>query len=378
MQHKVGNMQRLANVNNIFASIIRDSDDAIISKDLHGVITSWNSGAKRIFGYTSKEAIGRDISFLIPLDRKDEEKAIINEITQGHKVRHFQTIRLRKDGTLVDVSISISPILDSNGKVIGCAKIARDITEQNKDIKVLLDASQKISLLNEDKAKRAAELAIINQQIMHNKYIQNAFMQIINITMYMAEMRDPYTSGHQQRVGNLGKAIAMELGFDEKIQTTVLIAGYLHDIGKIIIPVEILCKPTKLLAEEHSLLKCHVQAGYDLINSTSLPYKINRPILEHHERLDGSGYPNQLIGDQISIEGRILAVADTLESMSSNRPYRLAPGLEAALTEIKQGRGSIYDEKVVDACVCLICEKGYTLNGEHSKVHHFSINSDID
>jgi len=140
-----------------------------------------------------------------------------------------------------------------------------------------------------------------------------------------------------------------------------LIAGYLHDIGKIIIPAEILCKPGKLTPEEFNLIKNHVQAGYELLKNVNFSWNIARAVLEHHERLDGSGYPNHLKGDEISIQGRILAVADVVEAMSAYRPYRPALGIDLALAEIERGRGVIYDETVVDVCIKLFREDGYAL-----------------
>jgi putative nucleotidyltransferase with HDIG domain len=152
------------------------------------------------------------------------------------------------------------------------------------------------------------------------------------------------------------------MGFDALSQEGLLIAGYLHDIGKIIIPSEILCKPGKLTAEEYNLIKNHVQAGYELLKNVNFSWNIAQVVLEHHERLDGSGYPNGLKEDQISIQGRILAVADVVEAMSAYRPYRPALGIERALAEIAQGRGVIYDETVVDVCLKLFREKKYKMS----------------
>ena len=136
-----------------------------------------------------------------------------------------------------------------------------------------------------------------------------------------------------------------------------MIAGFLHDIGKVVVPVELLCKPGKITPEEYNVIKCHVLAGYDLLKDIDFPWPIVRPVLEHHERLDGSGYPNHLKADQIGLDGRILAVADVVNSITSYRPYRPAMGIENALTEIKRGRGSLYDETVVDACLQLFLKE---------------------
>ena len=138
-----------------------------------------------------------------------------------------------------------------------------------------------------------------------------------------------------------------------------MIAGYLHDIGKVIVPESILSKPGKITIEEFNLIKNHVQAGYDLLKNVNFPWDISRAVLEHHERLDGSGYPNHLKADQISLMGRIMAVAGVVEAMSAHRPYRAALGVDAALSEIVRGRGSKFDEKVVDSCMKIFKEDGY-------------------
>jgi len=162
-------------------------------------------------------------------------------------------------------------------------------------------------------------------------------------------------------VGDLAKAIAEEMGLDSTRQEGLMVAGYLHDLGKIIVPAEILCKPGKISAEEYNLIKNHVQVSYDLLKNVSFPWPVAQTVLEHHERLDGSGYPNGLKGDQISLEGRILAVSDVVDAMVSSRPYRITPGIEKALVELESGRGLIYDEKVVDICWKLFREKGYLI-----------------
>lgn len=170
----------------------------------------------------------------------------------------------------------------------------------------------------------------------------------------MLEMRDPYTAGHQRRVSKLAAAIAREMGLPEEAIKGLAIAGVVHDIGKIQVPTEILSKPGKLSKAEYQLIRSHAQAGYDIIKGIQFPWPVALMVLQHHERLDGSGYPNALKGDEILIEARILAVADVLESMMFHRPYRAALGMDAALHEIEQGKGRLYDSAGVDACVALL------------------------
>lgn len=185
--------------------------------------------------------------------------------------------------------------------------------------------------------------------------------EAINLARNIIKLRDPYTASHENHVGELAKKIAAQLGLDESYQEALLVAGYLHDIGKIVVPVSILTKPGKLSPEEYKLIQNHVQAGFDLLKDVSFPSDIARMVLEHHERLDGSGYPNQLVAEQISIGSKILAVADVFLSMAGSRPYRTGLGIEAAEAELERGRGIIYDNAVVDAFLTLIRNKSYQL-----------------
>lgn len=176
-----------------------------------------------------------------------------------------------------------------------------------------------------------------------------------------AEMRDPYTAGHERRVAELAAAIAREMGLAERTVEGLRFGAMIHDLGKIKIPAEILVKPTRLTPIEYELIKGHALAGYDILKGISFPWPVAQMVRQHHERMDGSGYPDGLKGGAIIAEARILAVADTVEAMSSHRPYRPGLGMEKALAEIERGRGAQYDARAVDACLRLFREKGYTL-----------------
>jgi len=167
------------------------------------------------------------------------------------------------------------------------------------------------------------------------------------------DARDPYTAGHQRRVAGISAAIAKQLGLDASDIEGIRLAATIHDIGKIGVPAEILTRPGQLKPEERALLKVHPRTGYDIVAGIDFPWPIAQMVLQHHERLDGSGYPNGLRGDEILLGARIIAVADTVEAMAADRPYRSARGLEVALAEIQAGRGTRYDADVVDACVYL-------------------------
>jgi len=175
----------------------------------------------------------------------------------------------------------------------------------------------------------------------------------------IAETRDPYTSGHQKNVSQIATFIAQEMKLPKDKIEGIRIASLVHDIGKISIPAEILNKPTKLSEIEFSLIKDHSQVGYDVLKSIEFPWPIVQIVLQHHERLDGSGYPNNLIGDKIILEARILGVADVVEAMSSHRPYRPALGIDAALEEITQKKGILYDPEVVSVCLKLFKKKEF-------------------
>ena len=174
-----------------------------------------------------------------------------------------------------------------------------------------------------------------------------------------AEKRDPYTAGHQQRVTRLACAMAQEMGLPEEQIEGIRVAGTLHDMGKIYVPAEILNKPGRLTEMEMGLIKTHPQVGYDILKTIEFPWPVAQIVLQHHERMDGFGYPQRLSGEEILLEPRILAVADVVEAMSSHRPYRPAHGIDKALEEISQNRDVLYDPEVVDACLKLFTEKGF-------------------
>ena len=186
-------------------------------------------------------------------------------------------------------------------------------------------------------------------------------MSTVQVVTTLGEMRDPYTAGHQRRVAEIAVAIGAELGFDARRQEGLRVAGYLHDIGKIRIPSEILSKPGKLSPAEFQLVQGHAQASHDVLMDVEFPWPVAEVALQHHERMDGSGYPQGLKGEAILLEARIMAVADVIEAMSSHRPYRAGLGIETALAEIERGRGTAYDPVVVDACMTLLRERNFTI-----------------
>lgn len=183
--------------------------------------------------------------------------------------------------------------------------------------------------------------------------LQKTMEGIIHAMSLAIETRDPYTAGHQKRVADLACAVAKEMGLSEWQIEGIRITGLLHDVGKLVVPAEILSKPGPINQYEFSIIKTHSEVGYEILKGIDFPWPVTQVILQHHERLDGSGYPNGLPGKDIIIEAKILSVADVVEAMSSHRPYRPALGLDVALQEISKQRGILYDADVVDACLRL-------------------------
>jgi HD-GYP domain-containing protein (c-di-GMP phosphodiesterase class II) len=220
--------------------------------------------------------------------------------------------------------------------------------------------------------QRTAELQLNNEQLRreveHRRHVQQELQKsldylkkiiggtVMAIAMTV-EKRDPYTSGHQQRVAELARAIGREMGLSQDQLEGLTIASAIHDIGKISLPAEILTKPAQLNSLEMGLIQAHSQAGYDILKNVDFPWPVAQIVLQHHERLNGTGYPKGLSGEGILKEARIVGVADVVETMSSHRPYRPSVGLGKALEEITAKKGILYDPDVVDACLSLMGEK---------------------
>ncbi len=216
---------------------------------------------------------------------------------------------------------------------------------------VLLKAKQELKKFNSQLEEKVREKTGSLQSILNG---------IVSALAMVVEMRDPYTAGHQLRVSRLACAIAQEIGLSEEQIRGIQVMGCLHDIGKIIVPAEILSKPSKLTDYEFNMIKAHPEAGYNILKGIIFPWPVATAVLQHHERINGSGYPSGCSGDEIIIEAKIIAVSDVIESMASHRPYRPALGIEAALEEIQKNEGIIYDFEVAEVCLDLFREKGFT------------------
>ncbi len=250
----------------------------------------------------------------------------------------------RRDGSNFWTSMHVQYLKDDAGNIIGTEGLIRDITERRK-------MEQEIEHQHES-------------LVASNEVLKKRLEQSINAISMIGELRDVYTAGHQKRVRQLACEIGRRFGLSEEAITNLSYGALIHDIGKIKIASDILNKPGKITSLEYQILQTHAEYSYSIVREMDLPSEILTMIHQHHERLDGSGYPNKLVGEQIILESRILAVADVVEAMTSHRPYRPALGIEAALVEIESGRGTKFDPAVVDLCISLFREEGFVFATE--------------
>jgi PAS domain S-box-containing protein len=285
-------------------------------------------------GLTLEQSYGH--GWNIPFHPDDQQRAMSawENATKNNGIYSLECRLRRADGVYHWWLVRGVPLLDETGEIIKWFGTCTDIDGIKNAEKQLQDTL--------DNLKRAV----------------NTTIQVISSTV---EARDPYTSGHQIRSADLARAIAMEMGLPQDKIDAIRMAGSIHDIGKISIPAEILSKPTKLSEIEFSLIKEHARKGYEMLKDVESPWPLAEIVYQHHERMDGSGYPRNLKGDDILMEARILTVADVVEAMASHRPYRAGLGIETALNEIAINKGILYDNGVADACLRLFREKGFKL-----------------
>jgi PAS domain S-box-containing protein/putative nucleotidyltransferase with HDIG domain len=309
--------------------------DIIFVLDMNLNYTYISPSVKILRGYGPEELLRRPaLETLMPASA-DIARRIVSEIMELEKSecrdvpisRALQLEMRKKDGNTVWTEVKFSFFRDENQRLAGLLGVTRDITERKQEF---------------ERMKKA--LAATVQSI-----------------AVIVETKDPYTAGHQRRVAGLARAIAAEMNLPADQVDGIRTAAAIHDIGKISVPAEILSKPTKLTAIEFSLIKTHSQCGYEILKDIEFPWPVARMVLEHHERMDGSGYPHGLRGDHVLMDSRILAVADVVEAMASYRPYRPSLGIDAALNEISMNKGRLYDTDVAEACLRLFHEQGYQI-----------------
>jgi response regulator RpfG family c-di-GMP phosphodiesterase len=265
---------------------------------------------------------------------------------------------LKFDAALCNIPVIMLSGLDEIDHVVQCIEMGAEDYLQKPFDTVLLKA--RIGACLERKRLRDIEQAYLEQ--LRFERIKKALGETVQAMAMALETRDPYTAGHQRRVSDLGRAIAMEMSLSSDTMECIHIAGIVHDLGKIAVPAEILSKPTRLTEIEIFLLQTHARAGYDILKKIEFPWPIAQIVLQHHERLDGSGYPERISGEAILLEARILTVADVVEAITSHRPYRPGFGIDQALKEMTLNRGILYDSEVVDACIRLFRIKGYEID----------------
>jgi len=438
-----------------FHKMAASAHDAIILIDHEGKISFWNKGAKRIFGYSTQEALGKDfIRLVVPSRFKESFRLGYAQFQKTGRAplagKVLEMSALREDGKEFPIELSISALKLNNRW--HSLEIIRDISKRKEIEKklrirhlamessitpvVLADLKGRISYVNpafaelwdykeikeilgksvldfwqqkEEAEKAVRELKTSGRwagdlaarrkdgSVFHVRggaslikdesnmpilmvasfvdvtpltqkkeelrqsiaRLKGTFMETIHSLATAIETRDAYTAGHQRRVAQLACAIAQDMGFSEERLEGLMMAGLSHDVGKISVPTEILTKTSKLMEAEISIIRNHPEVGYDILKNVDFPWPVALTVLQHHERINGSGYPQGLSGKDTLLEAKILAVADVVEAMSSHRPYRPAHELEVALEEISKGKNTLYEAEIVDACIRLFRTKKF-------------------
>jgi PAS domain S-box-containing protein/putative nucleotidyltransferase with HDIG domain len=325
--------EEIRNSEELFRILFEYAPDAYYLSDLKGKFIDGNREAEALIGYKKEELIGKNFLNLnmLPEDQIPKAVSLLAKNATGKATGPDELVLEKKDGLRMSLEIRTYPVkIRGETVVLG---IARDITERKK-------AEERLS----------ATLELLRKSL-------GATIQAIST---LVETRDPYTAGHQRRVADLARAIAGEMRLPREKVAVVRMAGLIHDIGKISVPAEILSKPGRLAEMEFNMLKIHPQSGYEILKHVEFPGPVAQIILQHHERIDGSGYPQGLKDEEILEEAKILAVADVVEAMISHRPYRPARSLSQAVEEISKNSGVLYAPEVVRACLSLFGEKGFS------------------
>lgn len=304
----------------------------LYSCNSNGEVTYVSPSVANVLGYSEGEflEIVNKSSHYFSLCEKYEVPSA--DSLNGDKIEPYEIQIPHKNGNPCWLEVSEFPTFCDNGDVDGVECIFHDISERKK-----------------------AELGLQTSV----EKLRKALAGTIQAMALTVETRDAYTAGHQRRVTNLARTIAQEMGLSENEVDGIRMAGVIHDLGKISVPAEILSKPGKLSPLEFSLIKTHPQTGYDILKGIDFQWPIASIVLQHHERLDGSGYPHGIMGKEIMKEARILAVADVVEAMSSHRPYRATLGIDAALEEVINNKDTLYDAEVVITTVDLFTKKDF-------------------
>lgn len=328
-------------------SILAEQGGAVVWEvDNTGLCTYISPVVETVLGYSPDEIINKKYFYeFYPKDQWEIMKGnVAGILADAAPFTNEETIAYTKAGQPVWLSTNGMPILDSEGNMIGFQGSHTDITIE--------------------KYHQSQLQELIKERESHLNRLAKSLESTVDVLVRVCEERDPYTAGHQRRVGELAEAIARELQLSDQEITDIALAGQIHDIGKISVPAEILTKPRTLSPIEFELVRAHAQTGYEVIKQADMPAPIADLVYQHHERCDGSGYPQKLKTEQILFGAKVLMVADVVEAMASHRPYRPALGITPALEEIELNSGSLYDKQVCEACLTLIREKRFTFSSE--------------
>lgn len=306
-------------------TVIENTRDVIFQLSPIGIIEYVSPQVREIYGYKPEDLTGKHLKTTTPVGELPKALSALNNVLSGGVVNNFEINQLDANRNIIPMEINAAP-LRKDGEIVAVQGIMRDITERKRA---------------QEEAKSSSDKLVM------------AMGKTIEAMARIVEMRDPYTAGHQRRVTQLASAIAKKMGLSEDKSTGLRLAGLIHDIGKVRVPTEILTHPDGLSEAEFNMIKVHPLVGYEILKSMELQWPIAEIVYQHHERMDGSGYPSGLSGGDIILEARILAVADVVEAMASHRPYRPALGIDKALIEISQKSSILYDSDVVNACLVL-------------------------
>jgi PAS domain S-box-containing protein/putative nucleotidyltransferase with HDIG domain len=321
-------------------TLVEKAGDIVWTVDLSMKPTFVSASIQHQLGYTADEALKLTMrGIFTPEAYEKAMRALAEEVPSATslegRTRILELELIHKDGRLVPFEVCYSAICDACGRPTEVMAVARNIAERR---------------LMEEEARA------------NTRKVIESLGQTVQALAAMAELRDPYTAGHQRRVSDLACAIAQELGLSRSASEGLRLAGLIHDIGKIRIPSEILMTTRPLTAAEFEIVKTHPTVGYEVLKDISFPWPIAETVYQHHERLDGSGYPRGLGRHDIILEARILGVADVVEAIASERPYRKSLGVGAALQELCEHRSNLYDPAVVDACLSLFQRQRHRLD----------------
>jgi len=312
--------------NNRFCMLAQAGFEAIIILK-NGKIIDANHAASSLFEYKPSEYVGRDLSVFFD----SNEKKAIEDTLKESKSKPIESAGVKKSGEVIHVEVLTKTLFDENERleVLGI----RDITGKDRVEKAMRERQETLKEVLDDTVKALA---------------------------YSVELKDPFTAGHMQRVTRLACAIAKEMNFPKQNMEGLRVAASLHDLGKISIPAEILSKPDELTEAERMIVESHPKIGYEILKNIKFPWPVADIVLQHHERMNGTGYPSGLTGKKIMMEARILGVADIVEALTSNRAHRSAQDKESPIKELKKNKRSLYDPDVVEACLKIITQKNFS------------------